>query len=215
MTVTNTAPELEQLIRQYTNELLKLQQQQPTPLPDALPATEPPALSPEDGADEANRDAPPTEDAPEEEMVIIEDTPMTLDEPPIPTTPPLQEYGRLQVQVYRAEEALPVEGATVTVFAEDGGGALTPLTVTTNRSGFTPAITLPAKPAALSMSPGNPRPYATYTVQVNAPGYFEIRDSEVAVYSGVTSVLPAALLPLPENFTGDPIITYPGGQPNL
>lgn len=136
--------------------------------------------------------------------------------PPAPAAPLPPNYGRLQVQVFQAGEALPIENATVTIFEEGPDGRMTPITVLrTNRSGFTTAITLPTVSASLSLEPGNQHPYTAYTVQVVAPGFFTTKDIHVPVYSGVTSVQPTEMLPLPENYQGDTTITYPESEPNL
>ncbi len=136
--------------------------------------------------------------------------------PPAPAAPLPPNYGRLQVQVFQAGEALPIENATVTISEEGPDGRLTPITVLrTNRSGFTTTITLPTVSASLSLEPGNRHPYTAYTVQIVAPGFFTTKDIHVPVYSGVTSVQPAEMLPLPENYQGDTTITYPESEPNL
>mgnify|MGYP000910869979 CR=1 FL=1 len=109
-----------------------------------------------------------------------------------------------------------LENATVTISEEGPDGRLTPITVLrTNRSGFTTTITLPTVSASLSLEPGNRHPYTAYTVQIVAPGFFTTKDIHVPVYSGVTSVQPAEMLPLPENYQGDTTITYPESEPNL
>lgn len=129
--------------------------------------------------------------------------------------PELTDFGRLQVQVFKAREAIPIENATVTIFLEEDDEP-TPITVTkTNRSGFTPAITVPTVSATLSLEPGHEHPYASYLVQVIAPGYFTVEDIHVPVYGGITSVQPVEMLPLPENFQGDPNVTYPEDGPDL
>ena len=108
------------------------------------------------------------------------------------------------------------KNATVTISEEGPDGRLTPITVLrTNRSGFTTTITLPTVSASLSLEPGNRHPYTAYTVQIVAPGFFTTKDIHVPVYSGVTSVQPAEMLPLPENYQGDTTITYPESEPNL
>lgn len=262
MMMNDPAQDLEQLIRQYTQELLRFQQQYaaqmpptadrpdiqppaeegqappaPMPEPATLPPEEPaPPLTLSDAADTAPRsDEEPSEsplpamplfpddamDDPWENRDLMSDpdadTPQAFPPaaPPPAPAPDMTDFGQLQVQVFKAREAIPIENATVTIFSGEEDG-LTPVTVTTtNRSGFTPAITLPTVAAALSLEPGNAHPYATYIVQVNAPGYFTVEDVEVPVYSGITSVQPAEMLPLPENYQGDTTVTYPEAAPEL
>lgn len=161
--------------------------------------------------------------APAEDRDLMSDPDAGVQEafPPAPGAgegtggPELTDFGRLQVQVFKAREAIPIENATVTIFLEEDDEP-TPITVTkTNRSGFTPAITVPTVSATLSLEPGHEHPYASYLVQVIAPGYFTVEDIHVPVYGGITSVQPVEMLPLPENFQGDPNVTYPEDGPNL
>lgn len=278
ITMNDSAQDLEQLIRQYTQELLRFQKQyaahmpatptppeeEPAPLniteettEDSSPAGDRPLLLADEeeryprspmpdglNAAEPEEPLPPERSEEEIEPEMVFDLPSLMEEddpfedfwsgrdlmsdpaaetpqafppaaPPAVPAPDMTDFGRLQVQVFKAREAIPIENATVTIFSREEG-ELTPLTVTTtNRSGFTPAITLPTVSASLSLEPGNAHPYTTYIVQVNAPGYFTVQDVEVPVYSGITSVQPAEMLPLPENYQGDTTVTYPESAPNL
>lgn len=133
-----------------------------------------------------------------------------------PSTPELTDFGQLQVQVFKAKEAVPIENATVTIFLEEDDGTNTPITVTrTNRSGFTPSITVPTVSATLSLEPGHEHPYASYLIQVISPGYFTVEDVHVPVFGGITSVQPVEMLPLPENYQGDTNVVYPESEPSL
>lgn len=190
----------------------------PAPAEEPLPA--------DTALEEAARAAEPTEpserepeDNPSANRDLLSDpdaaTPQAFPIPPV-STPAMTDFGRLQVQVFKAGEALPIENAIVTIFSEEPDGSRTPFTVTrTNRSGFTPAITVPTVSASLSLEPGHEHPYATYVVQVIAPGYFTVEDVHVPVYGGITSVQPAEMLPLPENYQGDTTVTYPESEPDL
>lgn len=106
--------------------------------------------------------------------------------------------GTLIVAVSAASGALPIEGALVTVkgSTNDNAGVLS--VVTTDRSGRTPRITLPAPPAAESESPGVEKPYATYNVDVDKEGYFPKSFTNVPLFAGTTSIQPVNLIPLTE-----------------
>ncbi|MDY3619225.1 hypothetical protein [Agathobaculum sp.] len=107
----------------------------------------------------------------------------------------------LRVQVSTALGALPVEGATVTVStaADETGGHQLLYSVQTDAGGMTPPMELPAPPRSASLTPGNGRPYALYTVQVDHPNFTPQAALNVTAFSGIPAVLPIALTPLPEN----------------
>lgn len=107
-----------------------------------------------------------------------------------------QNFGYLTVRAYTAGEALPVEGATVTV--RDGGDGLITEEIirVTGRSGETELIALPAPPANDSRSPSERRPYAIYDLTVTHPRFYPFNATGVPVFSGVTSLQPINMVPL-------------------
>lgn len=126
-----------------------------------------------------------------------------------PAIPPEREYESLQeftdvnerrgtarFRTYTARGALPVKGARLIVSREIGGKRHVFYTLTTDESGLTPIISLPAPPKELSESPDSPvTPYATYDVQVNAAGYDEVLIRSIPIFDGVQSVQRIALVP--------------------
>ena len=112
-------------------------------------------------------------------------------------------FGFLTIRAYTAGEALPLEGATVTV--RDGGDGLIPEEIVrlTDRSGETEPIALPAPPANNSQSPSAIRPYAIYNVTVTHPHFYPFRATGVPVFSGITSLQPINMLPLTNFETAD------------
>ena len=105
--------------------------------------------------------------------------------------------GRLTVAVYTANGALPVEGVTVTVSGAEDGNRDILYTVTTDRSGRTPTLSLPAKPPSDSLTPGyDGRPYAVYDIRVVKDGYYVHENRAAPVFSGITSLQQAELIPL-------------------
>ncbi len=127
----------------------------------------------------------------------------------VPLAPPEREYGSLQeftdvnnrrgtarFRTYTARGALPVKGARIVVSREIGGKRHIFYTLTTDESGLSPIISLPAPPKELSESPDSPiTPYATYDAQVNAAGYDEVLIRSMPVFDGVQSVQRIALVP--------------------
>ena len=90
--------------------------------------------------------------------------------------------------------ALPVEGVAVTVRPLTAGGS--PIrTVYTDESGRTPPLALNAPPAATSLSPGNTRPYAIYEITAEKDGFYLHRNQNAPVFTGVTSMQYAELIP--------------------
>ena len=110
--------------------------------------------------------------------------------------------GTLIVTVSTAGGALPVEGALVTVRGStpESSGVLSVLS--TDRSGRTPRIALPAPPAADSEKPGAEKPYATYNIEVDKDGFFHQSFTNVPLFAGTTSIQPVNLYPLTE-YAGD------------
>ena len=106
------------------------------------------------------------------------------------------EQGYLQARVFAAREALPIAGATVTVSQRRDGGERLLAAGVTDESGLSPLFPLPAPPRADSESPGVYHPYAEYVVRVSAPGYVPATYDPAVVFSGVTSIQPAELVPL-------------------
>ena len=90
--------------------------------------------------------------------------------------------------------ALPIDGAAVTVRPLSEAGS--PIrTVYTDESGRTPPLALNAPPAATSLSPGNARPYAVYEITVEKDGFYTHRNQNAPVFTGVTSMQYAELIP--------------------
>lgn len=109
--------------------------------------------------------------------------------------------GFLQVRVSTANDALPVENASVVIAVPSGreneGYVL--YSVLTDQSGLTPVFSLPAPPKEESERPGGRTPYAEYQVRVNAPRFLPQIYEGVPVFSGITTVQPASLEPAPDN----------------
>lgn len=78
--------------------------------------------------------------------------------------------GKLQVNVVTREN-VPVRDATVTIAASDSPNNIIER-LTTNSSGQTETIDLPAPPLELSLNEANTtRPYTTYNIRIEALGY--------------------------------------------
>lgn len=111
--------------------------------------------------------------------------------------------GYLIVRVSTASGAIPVSEATVAIRSGNGKewgdkGAVVQI-LHTDRDGNTPRLALPAPPRTNSTQPGSMVPYASYQIDVSADGYYRQYFTGVPVYDGVTSIQPAALIPLADN----------------
>lgn len=103
--------------------------------------------------------------------------------------------GGLRIQVTSTLGLLPIADASVSIYYADNLDS--PIqTLTTDISGRTPIIELPAPPIEYSLEPGSPRPYSEYTIQVSAPGYETVVISGSEILPDVTSIQPVELPPL-------------------
>ena len=108
--------------------------------------------------------------------------------------------GYLVVRVTTASEALPLEGASVTVFGNLPDFSTAVAQLQTGRDGLTPKIALATPPRALSETPDSPvPPFATYRISVRKKGFTPIDAYRVPIFDGVTSIQPADMIPLPKN----------------
>ena len=108
------------------------------------------------------------------------------------------EQGGLQVNVTSTIGIQPIAGAAVKIFS----GQTQEEELTTDSSGQTPAIQLPAPPLAYSQEPNQPQPFAEYTIQVEAPGYRPVEVSNVAIFPEEMALQPVEMEPL-ETSSGD------------
>lgn len=110
--------------------------------------------------------------------------------------------GTMSFRVYTAREALPVIGAKIIVTKQIGGEMHTFSVLTTDMSGQTAPITLPAPEKNLSLDSGNKiQPFALYDAVVSKTGYATIRYTGIPVFDGVNSVQRAAMVPTEEKMT--------------
>lgn len=103
--------------------------------------------------------------------------------------------GGLRIQVTSTLGMIPIADATVTISYADNLDS--PIqTLTTDISGQTPVIELPAPPIEYSLEPGSPRPYSEYTIQISAPSYETVVISGSEILPDVTSIQPVEMPPL-------------------
>lgn len=113
---------------------------------------------------------------------------------------PLTDEATLQILVTAAQQAIPIPNVLVLLSRQDPGQPLETLirVMTTDESGQTPVITLPAPDRALTQEPGEYLPYTVYRVVVAAEGYQPQFHGNVALFGGMSTLLPVELIPLLE-----------------
>ncbi len=102
--------------------------------------------------------------------------------------------GFLQVNVVNIENNFPIPDASVSIsYTGDPG---TPLEqATTDRSGQTEDIELPAPPIEYSLEPGTMQPYSEYNLSISAPGYRTAEISGTEILADTTAIQPVRLEP--------------------
>lgn len=100
--------------------------------------------------------------------------------------------GFLRIWITAAGGTVPVAGVPVRILDENGELLHV---LRSGESGLTPTVTLPAPPASESLTPGT-KPYTTYRVSVEAPGYAPVPLLPVPIFDGITSLQPVTLVPV-------------------
>ena len=121
------------------------------------------------------------------------------------------ETGSLTVRTYTAGGALPIKNTHVRIVGAGEENRFFEKELFTDEDGLTAKILLPAPSGSLSLHPGAPEiPYATYDMQVSAPGYYTKNIYGVVVFSGIDSIQPVAMIPV-----GDDAGLYPKDSLNI
>ncbi len=104
--------------------------------------------------------------------------------------------GSVKISVVSAIGLIPVENATVVIsYTGDPDAPIT--TLTTDNSGQTPTVELPAPPLNLSLSPDNEQqPYSEYNIYVTAPDYEPVLISGSEIFADELSLQPIFMNPL-------------------
>ena len=163
----------------------------------------------------AQRKVPPENESAFPFSVHLPDTELQSDFPPAAASVPTPEetsYGWLKVTTRTADDALPLEGVSVLVLREDGKETQLLYSMLTDQSGETPRIQLPAPP----INGERMQPYSTYTIRAFLPGYSRMESQAVPIFSGITTLQPFAMLPLPVGAGDDqPTIIYQNTEPKF
>ncbi|MBE6635245.1 MAG: hypothetical protein E7617_03485 [Ruminococcaceae bacterium] len=104
--------------------------------------------------------------------------------------------GYLQIRTFTAGGALPVPGIKVLIEGIDEANNGTVKYVTTDRSGISETVSLPAPSKEYSLSPGGAeQPYAAYNVSATGEGFYPKIIKNAAIYDGIKAVLQMEMIP--------------------
>ncbi len=109
-------------------------------------------------------------------------------------------YGKLNVRVISDNTGYPVPDATISITTDNDSDDVID-TVKTDSTGQANGIELTAPPTEYSMEPVANKPYAEYTITIQASGYETMRIDGVEIFSDEVAIQNASLLPVS---TGEP-----------
>jgi hypothetical protein len=108
----------------------------------------------------------------------------------------MEEYGIMIVRTTTASGAYPVAGVNVSISGVSDVGHDTRISIQSDENGVTQPILLPTPPRVLSLSPDNTEEaFSRYNVEIYKDGYYQKKIYDVAMFSGITSVLPINMIP--------------------
>ena len=114
--------------------------------------------------------------------------------------------GNLSINVTSALGFIPIKDATITISLTSNPDTVVE-TLTTDNSGQTQSVSLPAPNISYSKDPTNEiQPYAEYNIAVSAPGYEDAYISGTEILADVTAIQPISLKPLEEARPKEPIV---------
>jgi hypothetical protein len=109
--------------------------------------------------------------------------------------------GKLTVNVTSNIGLIPITNATIKI-SYTGNPESVIEELTTNSSGQSPTIDLPAPPLEYSMEPSIEQPYSEYNIEVSAPGYEPINISGAEILPDATAIQPISMTPVEPGETG-------------
>lgn len=112
-----------------------------------------------------------------------------------PTQTQTQAFGQFRVRCTTAGAA-PINNASVAITLPSDPSTVVEQ-LTTNDSGLTDTIQLPAPPRDYSLAPNEPQPYSEYDVRITAPGFENSFISDAQILPDVVSEQAASLTPTP------------------
>jgi len=103
--------------------------------------------------------------------------------------------GNLTINVTSSQGLIPIDNATIKIsYTRDPDTVVA--TLTTNDSGQTDTISLPAPNINYSTEPSEVMPYSEYNILITAPGYESVNISGTEILPEVTAVQPVSMTPI-------------------
>jgi hypothetical protein len=125
----------------------------------------------------------------------------------------LSDSGTFSVRAYSAAEAEPIPGAIVRIKGAEEDNRFVFYSLVTDSDGITKAVALPAPSVNYSLAPGaKASPYSVYDIEITKDGFYTKHFFNVAVFSGVNSVLPINMIPYGEDTLPS---SFPHGNLNV
>ena len=117
--------------------------------------------------------------------------------------------GSIQISVVSSIGLIPVENASVSIsYTGDPDSPL--LVLTTDSSGQTPTVELPAPPPELSLQPENTeQPYSEFNITVEAEGYEPVLVSGSEILAGELSLQSIRMTPLAAGEDEERVVIIP------
>ncbi len=108
----------------------------------------------------------------------------------------MEDYGILIVRATTASGAYPVSDVNVSIRGASDIGDNIRISLTTDENGATQPVLLPTPPRALSLSPDSTNEaFSRYDIEIFKDGYYRKKLFDVAMFSGITSILPINMIP--------------------
>jgi peptidoglycan hydrolase-like protein with peptidoglycan-binding domain len=108
-----------------------------------------------------------------------------------PTEMTTQSLGRIKVRAV-TPTLTPVPNARVTISSVAAPGTIIE-ELTTDLSGLTPEVELPAPPADYSQTPSTQQPYSEYTLNVASTDYVPVTVQNVEIFPNITAIQDATM----------------------
>ena len=122
------------------------------------------------------------------------------------TNPERTSSGLLQINVINIQNNFPIQNARVTI-SYKGEPDRTVEQLTTNSSGQTEQVQLPAPPVEYSLEPSIIQPYSEYNLMVEAEGFEPLAISGTEILAQATAIQQAVMTPVGgETPTEDPVV---------
>ena len=112
----------------------------------------------------------------------------------------MNSYGELRIRAFIAHNAVPIEGAEITITgADENNGDIIFLLITDN-DGVTDTVRLPTPDIKESLTPNaTNQPYASYDVEIKKDGYYIKKIYGIPIFAGIGAELPVNMIPEDKN----------------